>query len=122
MKAERLAQALHALTAETKGVELTARCKSFFAFLRARGYSKLLPQILSAYTKISKQTQVSGTTVRVAKSGKVADVTAQHALTGTIKEVIDETLIGGYQIETESTLIDASHKSALLTIYQRITR
>jgi F0F1-type ATP synthase delta subunit len=126
MKAERLAQVLHSMTAHTSAVDSARAYTQWSAYLKARGLSSLLPRILHEYSRIAQKNKRPGVVVTLAQKQNaktaISNIVAEHALEGDVETRIDETIIGGYQIETESRLIDASHKSALLAIYHRITK
>jgi F0F1-type ATP synthase delta subunit len=122
MKAERLARVLKRMTDGSAPADHARAIDSFMSYVKARGYQALLPRILSEYQSLIQRTEKGGTTVSLAKKKDHAELLLKHGITGDAKVVIDESLIGGYRIETDSTLIDASHKNALLTLYHSITK
>ncbi len=122
MKAERLAQALHRMTDGHSSADQRRAVDSFIAFIHARGYRALLPRIMTEYQALMKRTGDRITTVSLARKRDHAEILAKHGIDQDARVVIDESLIGGYRIETDTTLIDASHKNALLKLYQSITK
>lgn len=122
MKAERLGQVLYDITTH-KGSK--AAVDAFFAYIHARGYARLLPQILAEYERLSEVTKESTIVVTTATKRDVKSILAANSIDA--KEStrahtrIDETIVGGYTIETDSRFIDASHKNALIRLYQTLT-
>jgi F0F1-type ATP synthase delta subunit len=122
MKAERLA---HALKSMTDGLNASDRARvfeSFMTYLRARGYTPLLPRILSEYERLVAHSGKKPVRVTMAKKHPYKELLTKHDIHDDAELTLDETLIGGYRIETDTTLIDASHKNALLKIYHSITK
>jgi len=121
MKAQRLAQALERMTHGKPASEVSSAVDSFVAYIKKRGYLGLLPRILIEFQKLHAQSAKSDTTVVVAKETDIASILAKHQI-DTADTKVDPSIIGGYQIETEGSFIDASHKSALIKLYQSLTR
>lgn len=122
MKAERLAQVLKRMTGGHKAVDRSHAFQSFMTYIRARGYAPLLPRILSEYERINVTSEEKNVHVTMVKKHPYKELLASHGIEGEAELTIDETLIGGYRIETESKLIDASYKNALLKLYHSITK
>lgn len=122
MKAERLAQVLKRMTDGHKAAERSSAFESFMTYVRARGYAPLLPRILKEYERIDETTDIKTVHVTMAKRHPYKELLTKHGIEGDAELTIDETLIGGYRIETDTTLIDASHKNALLKLYHSITK
>lgn len=122
MKAERLAQALKSMTDGLKASDRSRVFESFMRYIRARGYAPLLPRILKEFERIDTESEHKPIRVTMAKKHPYKELLAKHGIDGEAELTIDETLIGGYRIETDTTLIDASHKNALLKLYHTITK
>ena len=120
MKAERLGKVLYDMTTHVGG-KTSSSLDSFIGFIHARGYAKLLPQILAEYERLSSTTKESSIVVTLGKKQDVQDILARHNIDEKADTRIDETIVGGYTIETDSRFIDASHKNALLRLYQTLT-
>jgi len=120
MKAERLGKVLYEMTTH-KGGQTKGALDSFVAYIHARGYAKLLPHILAEYERLSTSAKASGTIVTAAKKRDMKDILAAHGIDEKVETRIDETIVGGYTIETDSRFIDASHKNALIRLYQTLT-
>ncbi len=122
MKAKRLAQTLLEMTDGVPSAEVSSVLDSFIEYLKARGYTPLLPQIKAEFEELVGKRVTTQTVVTVAKEQSINELLARHEIEGGATMRIDETIVGGYQIETETKLIDASYKNALLNIYQSLTR
>lgn len=122
MKAERLAEALNRLLEGKTKEEAVSVFESFGQYIKVRGLLKLYPRILTAYKDVLTRTTSQKTIITIAKEADTAAIQNMHQIDTDAAVRIDETILGGYTIETDSRLIDASHKSALLKIYQNITR
>jgi F0F1-type ATP synthase delta subunit len=119
MKAERLGKVLYEMT-HASGSSKSAH-DSFVAYIHARGYAKLLPRILSEYERLSTSAKKSDTIVTAAKNLDMKEILRAHGIDEKVETRIDETIVGGYTIETDSRFIDASHKNALIRLYQTLT-
>lgn len=97
--------------------------KAVHAALERRGRAALLPRIGRAFTRLAERARAKdGHVLYVSKesdarkAGKAASAFAKDA----DPEVrVDETLIGGWRLEGAGTLVDASFKKQLLSIYNR---
>ena len=98
--------------------------------LVARGRQGLFPKIARAFERLAARKRMgSGITLTVARekdllwahhqAKEVLDsMAAKHA---DIKEEIDVSLIGGWRVEGQGTLLDESFKRDLLDMYKMIT-
>ncbi len=120
MKAERLGKVLYEMTTHTDSHTMGA-LDSFVTFIHARGYAKLLPQILAEYERLSDRKEEADVVVTFAKQHDVKNILALHGIEKKAQTRIDETIVGGYTIETDSRFIDASYKNALVRLYQSLT-
>lgn len=81
----------------------------------------LMPRIARAFTRIAERdTSRSGARVYVAREH---DAKAAFTASGVNEAdvIVDETLIGGWRLETADTLVDASYKRHLLNLFNRVT-
>lgn len=96
-----------------------------------RGHSALLPKVTRAVARIAERAKrTQGVVLTIAN--KKDENNAKHEIASILKDMgiqeedietrVDETLIGGWRLEGRERLIDASHKNALLTMYEKITR
>lgn len=132
MKAPWYAEALHRALKGKQESETGPIVARFSEIVSARGHRGLFARIAQDFRTIS---------LRAHEDQKVLLVTAQehgHARgafafehyqkEGTIsreailEEVVDETIVGGYQLRGKNILIDQSHKRSLVDLYKNITR
>ena len=95
------------------------------------GHDRLLPFIASELEKIMAREKDRNEVVLVTADNKSASKWS-HAYDHYEKEgiipkgaerrdVVDETIVGGFQIRTKDTLIDGSYKKSLVELYRNIT-
>ena len=123
------AQALWELV--EKGASPRDAVHKIHSLLQQHGREGLMPRIASAFERIAdERRRAEGVTLSVARHSDLARAhrEVKHALAehgkGTIdgaEEVVDESLIGGWRLEGKETLLDASFKNHLLTLYNRLT-
>src|SRR3989344_3566837 len=130
MRATHYAQAFHDLALYGKIGEETL-VKQFIATVRANGHAHLLQQIVRSLERIlsreEKQNTIEVSSATALSEGEVSAFLKQepfkYALSSGHKKVVrktDETLIGGTFLRTSTKKIDASHKHALLDLYQTL--
>lgn len=132
MKASWYAEALYAAL---KGVKTESDSHKVFARFRkvliARGHEKLLPFVAHELEKIMAREKVNNEAILVTADAKSVSKWA-HAYDhyekeglvpkgSTRRDVVDESIVGGFQIRTKDTLIDGSYKKSLLELYRNIT-
>ena len=130
MRGKYYALALHEVlkTSPTKEETLL---KHFIETVRANGHAYLFPKIIRAFEGIiAKEVKASTIVVTSAKPLTDEKVLAilkkepfKNALSLSHKKVArktDDGIIGGVVVRTGTTRIDASHKRALLDIYQSL--
>lgn len=130
MHASYYAQAFHELATSEKGdgEKLT---KQFVATVVGNGHAHLLPKIVRSLLRINRRVEkketIEITSAKAISTEHVAQLFKQdpfkHALSPSHKKVIrkvDETLVGGTIVRTGALRIDASHKRALLELYQSL--
>lgn len=121
MKAERFAKVLYRMTSHSKASDSRTAVDAFLSYIQARGYRSMLPRILSEYERIMQSEKKSAIVVTTAKKHDVKKILEAHSIEAKAEARVDETIVGGYTIETDSRFIDASHKNALLRLYQTLT-
>ena len=90
--------------------------------LKVRGRTSLMPQIARAFSRLAaKDTRKNMSILSVARKGD--EHTARKDSGAKEAELaIDTSLIGGWRLEAEGILKDASWKRYLLTMYNNATR
>lgn len=117
----------HSLKDVTSEAEVTTRMSALMRVLRKAGKMKALPTILREFTRIHERNAARQATLTVARETDLPTARAALAarLPGAhsdVAAVVDDTLIGGWRYVHHDTLIDTSHKAALLALYRRITK
>jgi F0F1-type ATP synthase delta subunit len=123
MRAHKLAHTLYALTKDLPKSDVSKVCAQFFSYLEKRRIAKILPQVLHEYEQL--RTHENEHQMLVTVASKHADVLAllkRHHLSKDAQVAIDSSIVGGYRIESDTELIDATYKTALLNLYHRITK
>jgi F0F1-type ATP synthase delta subunit len=115
-----------------KGMEPKKAVHALHEILVARGREVLFPRIAKAFERIAaRESNRHDVTLHIAESKDEhhAKAAAKKVMTHMnfgekeiSKVVIDETLIGGWKIESGEQLIDASYKKHLLSIYSAVTQ
>ncbi len=126
--AEALYGALQSEQSEGGAQKIFAR---FRKVLSARGHEKLLPFVAHELEKILARENNKNEVILVTadkKSGaKWAHAYDHYEKEGIIpkgtirRDVIDESIVGGFQIRTKDILIDGSYKKSLVELYRSIT-
>ncbi len=122
------AQALYSGTEGKHGEELNHLYKNFIALLEQRGHRSLLPRIGKSFESLlSLRKSHSEATIesptRLSKEERKNYEEAFEKVTGksfSFKETQNETLIGGVRITGGGVVYDASYKSSLVSLYQKI--
>ncbi len=126
--AEALARALKG-KGEKEAVIIGRR---FFDVMKVRGHSGLLKLIPAEIKKITMREQARNEVVLVTADQKSCNKWA-HSYDhyekegivpsgATRRDVIDKSIIGGFQIRSKNILIDSSYKKALVDLYKNIIR
>lgn len=109
--------------------------KKVFARFRkvvsARGHERLLPFVAHELDKIMDRERGKNEVLLVTADDKSQSkwahaydhyekesIIPKHAIR---RDVVDESIIGGFQIRAKDTLIDGSYKKSLLELYRNIT-
>ena len=133
MKASWYAEALYAAL-QSKDVKTDADSKKiltrFRKVLAARGHERLLHFIGHELEKIMARENVNNEVILVtadAKSiGKWAHAYDHYEKEGLVprgsirRDVVDESIVGGFQIRSKDTLIDGSYKKSLVELYRKV--
>lgn len=90
--------------------------------LKKRGALGLLPKVLSAYRTLAEAALSQGALLTVAREADKQAALQDSGADKDTKVLVDERLIGGYRLEREGTLVDASFKAHLLRAYRNATR
>lgn len=130
MKASWYAEALLGALAGKNEKEAGAVIGRFYEVIKAHGHVGLLPLIPAELEKIETRdkarreaTLVTADTKSCTKWVHAYDHYEKEGLLPqdtTRCDVVDETIIGGYQIRTKDLLIDSSYKRSLIELYQNI--
>lgn len=125
--AEALAEAISGKS-EKEGKVLIER---FYEVIKMHGHAGLLPLIPAELEKIEarEKTHREATLVTADTKSRTKWIHAydHYEKEGLFpqdaarRDVVDETLIGGYQIRTKDLLIDSSYKKSLVELYSKIT-
>lgn len=134
MKASWYAEALYGAL-QGKEVKIESDSKKVFTRFRkvlsTRGHDRLLPFVAHELEKIMAREKDKNEVVLVTADNKSVSKWS-HAYDhykkegiipkgATCRDVVDETIVGGYQIRTKDTLIDGSYKKSLVELYRNIT-
>lgn len=88
---------------------------SVLAYMKSRGHLSLLPRIV----RIMEREQPAGTIITIARESDRAQALQAHP---GAQVVIDPHIVGGMSVRTTSAqLTDRTYRSALVTLYKRIT-
>lgn len=117
------AQALY--TAIAQGTEPKKAIHALVERLKRESRIGLLPRIAKAFARVGEREHAkTRTTLYVAREH---DAHTSIAAAGRFAAVekhdvrVDETLIGGWRLESGDKLVDASYKKHLLDIFNRVT-
>ena len=96
--------------------------------LKAKGHIRLLPSILSEYKETLEISRDKKTVILTcARESDFEKYRIElkehlgHLNSDFTEEVVDDTIIGGYILQKEDSVIDASFKKKLLLLYQGAT-
>jgi len=116
----------HSLAKVTEKKEATERVDALVETLEQAGKLKALPAILREYERIeAKKTSVNPTiTVAREEDGDGALKELMDMVDAVPKNIsvdVEDNIIGGWRFSDKDTLIDNSHKAALLKLYKSVT-
>jgi F0F1-type ATP synthase delta subunit len=121
LTAESLAKAISTLPRTESGDVV----KQVMQFLKTKGAMALLPRVIGSLSRLAEKNSAGEMFVVANAEGAAEALTAATSVgidTATVKVVTDETLIGGYIVSKKGTQIDASYKTALLSVYRSAVR
>lgn len=111
----------------TKDVETVL--KNAMALLSKKGHTRLWPAVLRGVVREFEKRSVEAVPqVTVAKESAEQSEALKLALASLgataapPKTVVDSTLIGGFLVQYQDRMIDASYKRALTDLYRKITK
>ncbi len=120
-KADSYARAI--LELNKKGDKADSIIEGLLKSLRERGSLLLLPQILSAYKRLTYRGDSNKAVMTVAReSDKEECLKSLNIDANNLDFKIDERLIGGYRLEQDGKLLDNSFKAKLLQVYRNATK
>lgn len=131
MKASWYAEALAEALSGKSEKEAGAVVARFYEVIKAHGHTGLLPFIPAELGKIEAREKLHHeatlVTADIKSRTKWAHAYDHYEKEGLLPrdskrhDVVDETIIGGYQIRTKDLLIDSSYKKSLIELYSNIT-
>ena len=130
MQARHYAQALYDLSA-SREMEEGKLVKQFVRTVQANGHAHLIPKILRSFERL--QTREERKQTIEVQSARILSQEEGHkllkrepfkqAISASHKKVIrktDDTLVGGAVVRAGGVRVDASHKRALVDLYQSL--
>jgi F0F1-type ATP synthase delta subunit len=129
MKARQYAEAIFLATRNANDAEIDLVAERVSTLLQKKGHTALLPAILRELEKIEQKRGVlDEVLVRVSKESDVAvfqnkinaDVQQLQATQLPIRVVVDDTLVGGYEVRAHGKRLDRTYKRSLLTLYTNL--
>lgn len=120
MQTDAYAHALMRLIEE--GAKPAEAVKKLHALLEREGRANLLPSIGRAFERLAaKKANRDRAVLTIAREKDEAKARKESGVKDA-EIAIDESLIGGWRLEADGMLQDASWKTSLLNIYQNVTR
>lgn len=129
MRKKEYARAVHETLGSREGKEESKIAESLLRVIRFRGDQKLLPSIiLELQTLDSDEKDSDVPTLVIAREGDEGvleeeirkDREAFGFKSTKCRVRIDDSIIGGYRLESKDQLIDRTHKRALLEMYRKM--
>ncbi|HET8575356.1 MAG TPA: F0F1 ATP synthase subunit delta [Candidatus Paceibacterota bacterium] len=117
------------LTLKGKTPEEASRLlKNFLEVLAARGHRKLLPGIVAELEKEKEAEAGNKARFTVARKSDLEkfrksalfDLERLGVKDAELVTKEDDSLVGGYRVETRSAMVDRTHKRALLDLYRKL--
>ena len=112
------------------GMDAKKAVHALHARLDHDGRAMLLPRVGREFARIAdRETRKSGLVLTVAHEADIKSASKEaRALIESfgdtshdLKTQVDDTLIGGWRLEGNEQLVDASYKQQLLNLYRRVT-
>ncbi len=131
MKAGWYAQALYDALRGKNENDAPKIMASFHEVIKAHGHTGLLGLIPAEFAKIYDR-EKAGKEIILVTCDEKSRTKWVHAYDhyesegllpkdATRRDIVDDTIIGGFQIRTKDLLVDGSYKRSLLELYQNIT-
>ena len=131
MKALWYAEALYEALKGKNEKEAGVVSAHFHASIKVRGHAGLLKLIPAELSRIAERERAKNevylVTATASSHAKWSHAYDHYEKEGIVpvnsvrRDVVDETIIGGFQIRGKNILIDSSYKKALVDLYQKIT-
>lgn len=132
MKASWYAEALYrALQGKETATDGKKVFLSFRKVVSSRGHDRLFPFIMRELEKIIAREKIKNEVTLVTADNKSVSkwshaydhyekegIIQKHM---TRRDVVDDSIVGGFQIRTRDTLIDGSYKKSLVELYRNVT-
>ena len=91
--------------------------------LKSEGREVLMPRIARAFRRLAGEaTRQSLETLIIADASHEGHARTEAKVGSEVVIAIDPSLIGGWRLEGQERLVDASYKKHLLSLYRRITQ
>ena len=129
MKAREYAEAIYEASKGKSDKELDGILSNAYALLKKKGHTPILPIILSELEKIEKKRgDVNELVVTVARESDrekqsdliEKDISVLNAENLKQRTVVDDTIIGGYELRAGGLRLDNSYKRVLLDMYSKL--
>jgi len=132
MKAQWYAEALHRALRGKHESEIERIVARFGDVVRTRGHAGLLAHIAQEFDTVSRRAREHQKVFLVSADEKGRargafayehyqreDVISPEAIS---EEIVDKTIVGGYQLRGKNWVLDRSYKSSLVDLYNNISR
>ena len=101
--------------------------KNFVTYLKKRGHYSLLPQIVERFLRSGERKAGLVTVAKEEDAEKYAQsiaagLSALGVEKGAYEVRVDDRAVGGYTVRAYGKLIDRSYRSALVQLYQNVTK
>lgn len=119
-----ITQYVHLIAQALEGGASSGVADRLIRAMKRRGHLSLLPR---AYQRALSQGGSKKATVTVAKpedaevfASEIATALQKHASGEAYEVVADEKVVGGYIVRAKGVVIDASYRTALVSLYKKI--
>lgn len=125
--AQEYAQALYQAFLSKDQKDFDAFFENMMSLLKQRSHQNMIPQIITAYEQLSERGVSGQAVVVVAKKEDEEkykkDIESHADVFGKdYQVVVDENIVGGYVIRSNSEQIDQSYRTRLLEMYQQLVK